>query len=760
MTEMISPGVRRSPKPKVSESTPHSNNLELIGLLILCLNAFFLIGAFDVQGKWLIGRMILWTLKPLLGTIGIFIIPPAFALLGLSFLEHRKHRLLNGFAQYALLLCFLLLPFVNLLTRFEIGSFYHPSDGEKVGIFGASLGFAFKALFGPSGGMIALGVFALFSLPPVSGYAPSEIMSSIVRFAGYTSRKYKGRDSKNDTVLHKKRTQKLDIVEQVNEEFFIPDSIPEEYIEPSKYVPGLLPIPQDETLLVDEGTQQIQLDFHQMLRESSEFTFPSTDLLNSPPTAMAEEDKRYLATQIEKALTDYGVQATVEDMIVGPVIIRCELKPAPGVRVNAIRSLRSELAMALSAKSLRIEAPIPGRDVMGIEFPNNKKRIVTLRELLECDEFVKSKSLLTVCIGKDLAGQPIVGDLSKMPHLLIAGQTGAGKSVCLNSIVMSLLFKTAPDEVKIILIDPKRVEMNLYENLPHLLVPVVQEWKDAKNVLIWVAKEMAARLEKLKQSRCRDIATFNSKRPNGEFMPYIIIVIDEFATLMDLSSGREVERLINHLARLARASGIHLILATQRPDVKVITGSIKANIPARIAFSVPSQVDSRTILDRSGADLLLGEGDMLFRGPRDSSPRRAQGAFVSDDEIERVVDYLLQQIEPQFNTAILEDQGEIDDLHGIAPLDEDEEAAGFENAEEDEMYFREAIKILLNKKRISASLLQRELRIGYNRASRIVDIMEERGMISGWDGQRSRKLINPNSGGGGISDFIDDISED
>jgi len=760
MTDMISPGVRRSPKTKIPEPAPLSKNLELIGLVILSLNAFFLIGAFDVNAQWIMGRIIQSILKPLVGTLGILIIPPAFVLLGISYLLHRRHRLFNGLAQYALLLCFLFLPFVNLATRLEIGSFYHPSDGERVGALGASLGLVFKALFGPSGGLIALGVFALFSLPPVTGYAPSEIATSVARFARLIRQKKDAFNGKKESELHKKKAQKLDIVDQMDEEFFIPDSIPEEILESPKFVPGLLPSPKEESLLVEEETQQIQLNFHQMLRESSDFVFPSTDLLNSPPAAMPDEDKRYLAAQIEKALTDYGVQATVEDMVVGPVIIRCELKPAPGVRVNAIRSLRSELAMALSAKSLRIEAPIPGRDVMGIEFPNNKKRIVTLRELLDCDEFVKSKSLLTVCIGKDLAGQPIIGDLSKMPHLLIAGQTGAGKSVCLNSIVMSLLFKTAPDEVKIILIDPKRVEMNLYENLPHLLVPVVQEWKDVKNSLIWVAKEMSARLEKLKVSRCRDIATFNSKRPGGEFMPYIVIVIDEFATLMDLASGREVERLINHLARLARASGIHLVLATQRPDVKVITGSIKANIPARIAFSVPSQVDSRTILDRSGADLLLGEGDMLFRGPRDSSPRRAQGAFVSDDEIERVVDYLLQQIEPSFNTEILEDQGEIDDLQGIAPLEDDEEAAGFENAEEDEMYFREAVKILMHKKRISASMLQRELRIGYNRASRIIDRMEEGGMISGWDGQRARRPINPKYGDGGISDFIDHIDDD
>jgi len=285
--------------------------------------------------------------------------------------------------------------------------------------------------------------------------------------------------------------------------------------------------------------------------------------------------------------------------------------------------------------------------------------------------------------------------------------------------------------------------------MPHLMAPVLDDWQLAKNALMWTAREMTGRLDRIKKARCREISAFNKKRPNGEFMPYIVIVIDEFATLMDLApNGKEVMRLINHLARLARATGIHLIVATQRPEVKVITGSIKANIPARIAFSVASHVDSKTILDKIGAEQLLGEGDMLYAGPTDKSAIRAQGAFVSDEEIEKVVSFLMEQMEPEYNAEMLVDQGEIDDLDGITP--DDDIISGFGDEEDDGEYFQIALKLLYAKKRISASLIQRECRIGYNRASRIIDRMEELGIITGMDGQRARRLVDNN-------DFMDNI---
>lgn len=741
-------------KPTLKGVILSSSQLEILGLCIVGLVVMFVIGLLDFEAGNTMGFLVHRGFEPIIGTVGIFILPPALLFLSASFILHRSSKMLNAVSQYSLFICFLALPIINLAMRQELQQYFHPRDNEAVGILGASIGFMFEKLFGQSGGIVVLFSFALIFLPPVTGYAPSEIVKGILNLK-----------NRKEPEVVKKRKPKAGVFRNPDviglTEFASDDELlnalsnngefPSDFIIPAVKKPvEEKPEVKKVEDIVPAAVKQMDLDFKPMLRDLGEYVFPNTDMLNPPVNGFAETDKKNLALKVENALADFGIEAVVEDMVVGPVIIRCELRPAPGVRVNSIKALRSELAMALSAKSLRIEAPIPGRDVMGIEFPNLKKKLVTLRELLECDDFTKPDSLLTICMGKDLAGKPIIEDLAKMPHLLIAGQTGAGKSVCLNSIIMSILYKTAPDEVKLILIDPKRVEMTLYDGLPHLLVPVVQEWSDAKNALIWVAKEMSKRLEKLQKTRCRDIASFNQKRPNGEFMPYIVIVIDEFATLMDLSAGREVERLINHLARLARATGIHLILATQRPDVKVITGSIKANIPARIAFSVPSQVDSRTILDRAGADLLLGEGDMLYRGPRDGSPRRAQGSYVTDAEIEKVVAYLMEQIEPDYRTDILEDQGDIDELEGIP--DDDDIVTGFEDDNDDEEYFQEAIKLVASKKRISASMIQREFRIGYNRASRIIERMEEKGIISGWDGQRSRRLIDGN-------DFMENIND-
>jgi S-DNA-T family DNA segregation ATPase FtsK/SpoIIIE len=755
MVDRSNPGRQR---PRETSTGISPDKLEVLGLLVLGFVIVFLIGILDYKAKNLMGIFVHDGVEPLIGRVGLYVLPPALALLGLSLLYHRDHKMINAFAQYGLFLVLLILPITNLTNKIILDRFYHPDDDQLVGILGASIGSLMEVLFGKTGGLVVLGIFGLILLPSVTGYAPNEVLKGIVHLA-----KFKRKDSEKETKRSRKGRRGIDDI--FPDEF---DSLPgiqglidggqpnvleeiEIEISKEKAEKKKTKEKKKEEIINPEETEQMEFNFKKMLRDSGEFQFPTLDLLNAPTNQYAEDDRKALAKKIEETLASYGVEARVEKMVVGPVIIQCELRPAPGVRVNAIKNLRSELAMALAAKTIRIEAPIPGKDVMGIEFPNSKKKIVSLRELIDSEEFTSSKSLLTICIGKDLAGKPIIEDLAKMPHVLIAGQTGAGKSVCLNSIIMSLLYKTAPDEVKLILIDPKRVEMTLYEGLPHLIVPVVQEWADAKNSLIWVAKEMSHRLERLQKSRCRDIATFNKKRPNGEFMQFIVIIIDEFATLMDLAPGKEVERLINHLARLARATGIHIILATQRPDVKVITGSIKANIPARIAFSVPAQVDSKTILDRTGADLLLGEGDMLYRGPRDGSPRRAQGSFVTDDEIEKVVGFLMEQIEPAYMTEIFQDQGEIDEL-GIAPADDDDDVAGFEDDAEDEMYFQEALKIALRKKRISASLLQREFRIGYNRASRIIDKLEEQGIISGMDGQRSRRLIEGN-------DFIDHITD-
>ena len=728
---------------------PLENRLEIAGLVIIGIVVILIIGITDSTAKNAMGFLVHRGLKPLIGNIGIVLLPLGLVFLSFSCLKHRNNQLWNAIAQYFLFACFLSLPVIWLNVRIVLNKFHHPSDNDAVGMLGASIGSVFESLFGQVGGIVVLVVIGLISLPPVSGYAPSQIVKGLANLKNMLTPEIE------DEPVKKKRRKR----NKPNKENDVEDDI-EGLLDEMGYSESGTAIEEIEAGITKaiadqdgngqvEETTQMQFNFKKMLREIGEYKFPSTDLLLKSKNGVAEADKQALATRIEKALANFGVEAKVEDMIVGPVIIRCELRPAPGVSVRKIKSLQDDLKLALAAKTLRIEAPISGRDVIGIEFPTIQKKIVTLREVLETKAFTESKSLLTMCIGKDLAGKPIVKDLGKMPHLLIAGQTGAGKSVCLNAIVMSLLYNTAPDEVKMILIDPKRVELTLYDGMPHLMAPVLDDWQLAKNALMWTAREMTGRLDKFKKARCREISAFNKKRPNGEFMPYIIIVIDEFATLMDLApNGKDVMRLINHLARLARATGIHLIIATQRPEVKVITGSIKANIPARIAFSVASHVDSKTILDKVGAEQLLGEGDMLYAGPSDKSPIRAQGAFVSDEEIEKVVDFLMAQMEPEYKQEMLVEQGEIDDLDGITP--DDDPIPGFEDEGEDEEYFQIAMKLLFAKKRISASLIQRECRIGYNRASRIIDRMEELGIITGMDGQRARRLVENN-------DFMDNI---
>lgn len=464
------------------------------------------------------------------------------------------------------------------------------------------------------------------------------------------------------------------------------------------------------------------------------YEFPSLRLLNDPPERAANtENYDGVKEVVEQALARYGVVAHVDRITVGPSVTRVECIPEDGTRMAKIQGMENDLRFDLAVKSVRVEAPIPGRKAVGIELPNKVKHLVTLREILGSDAFQSANSVLTVALGKDLAGNCIVADLARMPHLLIAGQTGAGKSVCLNTIIMSLLYRGHPGLVKMILIDPKRVELVTYNGLPHLLVPVVDDARKALNALNWADKEMDDRYKTLQQARVRNIGEYNARHPRNP-MPYIVIVIDELADLMALGAV-DLEKLINRLARLARAVGIHLILATQRPDVKVITGQIKANIPTRIAFKVPSIVDSKTILDHAGADKLLGYGDMLFKAIGESKPIRAQGCYVDEVEISTVVEAITTQLSPEYNDEILVDRDE-DLAAGMESGDEDIDGLG-----DDAEYYDAALQIALQEGMISASMVQRKLRIGYNRAARIIDVLHTKGIIGGPNGAKPRELL-------------------
>lgn len=460
-------------------------------------------------------------------------------------------------------------------------------------------------------------------------------------------------------------------------------------------------------------------------RKLGPYQLPALDLLHHPTRQKRNLKIPDQSAQLEATLASFGVQAQVMEVHQGPVITRYEVHPAPGVKVSRIVNLANDLALALAARGLRIEAPIPGKSAVGIEVPNQEARMVTLREVVESRAFW-SAGKLGIAMGVDITGEPSVTNLDKMPHLLIAGATGSGKSVCLNALLVSLLYRASPVEVKLILIDPKRVELSVYEGIPHLAAPVVTEAKKAAAVLKAVVAEMESRYKAFAEKGVRDLARYNrALKPDEHPMPYMVVVIDELADLM-MVAPVDVEDAICRLAQMARATGIHLVVATQRPSVDVITGLIKANIPSRIAFAVSSQVDSRTILDSAGAEQLLGRGDMLFAPVGALKPVRLQGALVLDEEIKAVTDHWRNQGSPEFVDAFINPQTV--------------QSAGAMAAEEDELFW-DAVQVVIDQGQASASSLQRRFRIGYTRAARLVDNMEEKGFVGPHEGSKPRTVL-------------------
>lgn len=461
------------------------------------------------------------------------------------------------------------------------------------------------------------------------------------------------------------------------------------------------------------------------------YNFPTLDLLNlNNISNMNKDDKKDLlnsAAKLEDTLNSFGVEAKVIQVTKGPSVTRYELQPHSGVKVSKIVNLADDIALSLAAKGVRIEAPIPGKAAVGIEVPNKELIPVYLREVLDSEEFTNSKKNIAFALGKDISGNCVVSDLSKMPHLLIAGATGSGKSVCINTLIISILFKYSPENVKLLMVDPKVVELNVYNGIPHLLIPVVTEPKKAAGALNWAVNEMTRRYKLFADNGVRNVEGYNELLGKGkvtEKLPAIVIIVDELADLMMVCPG-DVEDYIGRLAQMARAAGMHLVIATQRPSVDVITGVIKANIPSRISFAVSSQIDSRTILDCSGAEKLLGKGDMLFYPVGESKPIRIQGAFISEEEVEKVVNFIKSQgAESDYKEEI------INHINSENTGDE----------EYDEL-LDEAIRVVVESGQASTSLLQRRLRVGYNRAARLMDQLENKGIISSRDGSKARQIL-------------------
>ena len=472
-----------------------------------------------------------------------------------------------------------------------------------------------------------------------------------------------------------------------------------------------------------------------------EYKRPPVTILNSAKktdSGASQNEIKANAELLIETLASFGVEAQITDISQGPTVTRYELKPAPGVRINKITNLADDIALSLAATHVRIEAPIPGKSAVGIEIPNKSKRGVSMRELIETSEFDNQKSLLTAGLGKDISGRNIYCDISKMPHLLIAGTTGSGKSVCMNSIIVSILYKAKPDEVKLLMIDPKKVEFSKYENIPHLLVPVVTDPRKASGALGWAVSEMLRRYQCFSDTGVRNIEGYNKfveKHKDMDPMPKVVIFIDELSDLM-MAAPKEVEDSICRLAQMARAAGMHLVIATQRPSVDVITGLIKANISSRIALTVSSQIDSRTIIDASGAEKLLGNGDMLYSPIGESKPLRVQGCYVSDEEIEELCEYIRTQGESQYSDEI---QQEIDNK----AVQEKGASSAFTAEESDEALdplFEKAVEVILENQRASTSFLERKLGVGYSRGSKIMDQLEEKGIIGPQDGAKPREI--------------------
>jgi S-DNA-T family DNA segregation ATPase FtsK/SpoIIIE len=520
--------------------------------------------------------------------------------------------------------------------------------------------------------------------------------------------------------------------------------------EPKLRTPAKAPLvkKQKDKKAEDHEPEQAQFRF---MEADGYFRLPSVALLDPPEQSMETPDQESLVMNsrlLEKKLADFGVVGEVTEVSPGPVITMYEFKPAPGIKISKIVSLADDLALALKAASIRIVAPIPKKGTLGIEIPNVSRQQVVIKEVVKSSEYRNALGKLILALGKDTMGKPVVTDLARMPHLLIAGATGTGKSVCLNAITISLLYRATPDEVRLLLIDPKRIELSSYEAIPHLLHPVVTDPKKANTALKWAVAEMERRYELLSLRGVRSIERYNqvlskekipklrpASRPSAEEfdrdeetpLPYLVIIIDELADLMMVAS-REVEESIIRLAQMARAAGIHLILATQRPSVDVLTGIIKANIPARISFQVSSRTDSRTILDANGAEALLGAGDMLLLPPGTAKLQRIHGAFASESEIRRLTDFLRKQRKPDYDDTILNYAEKSEEL------DIDDEI--------DEKY-DEAVQIVMETRKASISLLQRRLRVGYNRAARMIEMMERQGLVSETDGIKPREVLPP-----------------
>jgi len=644
---------------------------------------------------------------------GFFLIPIGFILTGLAFLK-SFHR-----PAYRSTLIGMTLFILSILGVFHI------FGGEEVlnkrgGYFGFLIGWPLAKFLGFWASLVVLSALLLISI--------------LITFNMPLRRK------KEEIEEIKKEEKKEEEIKEIREEIPLPEEkkpgLWEKFknkANPKKEESEREEPRAEEAVKKDEYFEEgaAKLSKNQKAKAPAglaDFKLPPLDLLEKDKGQPTSGDIKANQNIIRRTLHNFGIEVEMAEVNIGPTITQYTLRPAQGVKLARITALHNDLALALAAHPLRIEAPIPSRALVGIEIPNKTTVLVRLRNLLEHPTFRELPSRLSFALGRSVAGRPFYGDLARMPHLLIAGATGAGKTIGINGLIISLLYQNSPSTLRLILIDPKRVEFTPYNNIPHLLTPVIVHPDKAVNALRWAISEMERRFDVLQERGTRDILAYNGR--NHETLPYIVVVIDELADLMT-SRGREVEAAVVRLAQMARAVGIHLVVSTQRPSVEVITGLIKANITSRIAFQVASQIDSRTILDMAGADKLLGHGDMLYLAGDAGKPRRIQGTYVSDKEIKKVADYLKKVQEPEYNQSILSASAGSEMSYG----------GSFASLETDDELYEEAKGVIIQAGKASASLLQRRLRIGYARAARLIDILEKNGVVGPAEGAKPREIL-------------------
>ncbi len=715
---------KKKTRKTIKKKTSNQFNKDIIGSIIIGIGIMSLISLFSFK-MGIIGSMIRGTTFLLMGFGGYFF--PIFIIsIGIIFILDRFDG--KEGKKSLMLLIILLTTLVILdgrnndikgfLDRIKIANSLSLVN-KGGGIIGSFLGFFFYKLFGTTGGYLVLSFILIIAMLMFTEIKIKDIYVKIskIDFNKEKNRKSKGLKTKKDKSMEPKM-EDIRILDYTNNQ----QSESKDFKES---------IPQLEDINEKQDVKSIDAEIKESQSKTQNLVYniPAMSLLNSPKTNQDSSDKKEIlnnAKIIEETMKNFGIDAAVTQINKGPTITCYELSPSPGIKLSRIVSLSDNIALTLASSDIRIEAPIPGKAAVGIEVPNKIKDNVYLKEILLSDEYNDIDSDIPLSLGKDVTGKPVVSSIDKMPHLLIAGATGSGKSVCINTIIMSIIYKSSPEDVKLLLIDPKVVELSVYNDIPHLLIPVVTDAKKAAFALNWAVEEMEKRYKLFAQNSVRDINSYNEKRGTKDLekLPTIVIIIDELADLM-MVAAQEIEDYICRLAQMARAAGIYLIVATQRPSVDVITGTIKANIPSRISFAVSSQVDSRTILDMAGAEKLLGKGDMLFYPSFYSKPLRIQGAFISDKEVEDVVEFLKQNNSSDYNEEVIDI---VQNAKEIDLVDSDE-------------LLPDAIELVVEDGQASISMLQRRLRIGYARAARIIDEMELRGIIGGYEGSKPRKVL-------------------